>query len=432
MMRRFVLAAAIILAAPSVVAQTLVIDNVTVIDGTGGAAVPGQAVIVKDGRIAAIGAAGARGTGRRIDGRAKFLIPGLIDAHVHVPGVADRDDALRSLHSFLYAGVTSVFDAGNNPDFILGLRAEERAGTLLAPRIFATGASITYPKSWGGMAGAILVDAWPEDMAAVDANLARGPDLQKITYENFGAGANAWVPSFSPELFTALVQHIKAKGVRTTIHISDEAHGRTAMAAGADTWAHPVGVARMSDEFPALVAQSGTIIVTTMAVFDNIQRLVNEDGYLDGAMFRAVMDPKEIEDLKTRGRNRYASIGWGSWFKTTLGFAQQNVRRLHEAGVTLALGTDRAIGPLALRELELVVEAGIPPADAIRIATLNAAKYVGRENDLGSIAPGKFADLVLLEADPLADIKNASRIAAVFKGGVEIDRSKLSLPVNRK
>ena len=111
--------------------------------------------------------------------------------------------------------------------------------------------------------------------------------------------------------------------------------------------------------------------------------------------------------------------------------AQENLRQVHAAGGVLVLGTDQTIGPAVHRELELVVAAGIEPLDAIRIATLNAAVFLGREGDLGSIEPGKLADLVLLSADPLADIRNSQAIDTVIKNGVVVDRSDLDLPVNR-
>ena len=144
------------------------------------------------------------------------------------------------------------------------------------------------------------------------------------------------------------------------------------------------------------------------------------------------MEQKQIDDLKTTGHNQYLNIGWGSWFVSTLAYSQANIRRLHEAGAGLALGTDRALGPLVHRELELIVAAGISASDALKIATLNSAIYLGRETELGSLAPGKLADMVLLDADPTADIRNVGKIAAVFKAGREIDRSKLNLPINRK
>jgi imidazolonepropionase-like amidohydrolase len=98
----------------------------------------------------------------------------------------------------------------------------------------------------------------------------------------------------------------------------------------------------------------------------------------------------------------------------------------------MALGTDQSAGPVVHREMELLVAAGTSPLDAIRIATLQGAKYLGRDAQLGSITDGKLADLVLLEADPIEDINNTKRVNTVIKNGVIIDRDKLKLPVNQR
>ena len=111
--------------------------------------------------------------------------------------------------------------------------------------------------------------------------------------------------------------------------------------------------------------------------------------------------------------------------------AQENLRQIHEAGGVLVLGTDQTTGPAAHRELELLVASGIPELDVIRIATLNGAAFLGRDSDLGSVEQGKLADLVLLNADPIADINNCKDIDMVIKNGQIVDRDALNLPVNR-
>jgi imidazolonepropionase-like amidohydrolase len=123
---------------------------------------------------------------------------------------------------------------------------------------------------------------------------------------------------------------------------------------------------------------------------------------------------------------------WAWWMKVMTPVAQDNIKRLDAAGAIMALGTDQSSGPAAHRELELIVAGGVPPLNAIRIATLNAARFLGRDRDMGSIEEGKIADLVLLDADPLDDINNAKRVNMVVKDGTIIDRGKLDLPVNRK
>ena len=112
--------------------------------------------------------------------------------------------------------------------------------------------------------------------------------------------------------------------------------------------------------------------------------------------------------------------------------AQENLRLIHAAGGVITLGSDQSSGPASQRELQLMVNGGIPALAAIRIATLNAAIFMGKERDLGSVEEGKVADLVLLSADPVQDIRNTERIEMVIKGGVVIDRGALDLPVNRR
>ena len=111
--------------------------------------------------------------------------------------------------------------------------------------------------------------------------------------------------------------------------------------------------------------------------------------------------------------------------------AQENLRQIVEGGGVIVLGSDQSSGPSSHRELELMVEGGIPPVEALRIGTLNAAISMGKEREMGSVEEGKLADLVLLSADPLADISNAQKIDMVIKGGRVIDREALDLPVNR-
>ena len=112
--------------------------------------------------------------------------------------------------------------------------------------------------------------------------------------------------------------------------------------------------------------------------------------------------------------------------------AQDNLFRIHAAGGIIALGSDQSSGPASHRELELMVNGHISALDAIRIGTLNAAVFLGKERELGSVEEGKLADLVLLSADPAQDIRNASHIDAVIKGGVVVNRGALDLPVNRR
>ncbi len=171
-------------------------------------------------------------------------------------------------------------------------------------------------------------------------------------------------------------------------------------------------------------------MATTLAVFSNIARVADEPEMFDTALYEAVLTSEDRSNRKTAERQRYISSGMSSFFSGMLPAMQKNMMSLHDGGVTLALGTDRSVGPATHQELRLLSDSGIPEAEIIRVATLNAAIYIGLEADLGSIEVGKLADMVLLSADPLEDIGNVRLISKVIKDGKVVDRQSLDLPIN--
>ena len=425
-------------------ADGLLIENVTLIDGTGRPPVARASVLIDGERIRLISrhSIDPPANTQRIDGTGKYLIPGLMDLHIHLQGgvevtpeglLATNDNkskGIRALHSYLYAGVTSVYDAGNVPDYILALRDEERSGKLLSPRIFATGGIVTYPGSHGSNDFSTLVESWPEAVPALDAHIERGPDILKLTFEERGWGARPMIPILPVDLMQRIIQYYNDHGIRTTVHTSSEYRARQAIFAGIDTLAHPIIQGPVSDDFARLMGAKKIPMVTTLTIGDNYSRLAEHPEYLDEPLYQAILTNDEIKTLKTEKRKEYQERKWTWWMKIMTTIAQDNVRKIHEAGGILVAGTDQTTGPALHRELELLADAGIPPSDIIRIATLNGAVFLGKERDLGSIEEGKIADLVLLAADPTTDINHTKQIVQVIKGGQLIDRSKLNLPIN--
>ena len=418
---------------------SLLFENVTLIDGTGRPAVPNAWVLVEGERITRVALReieAPRGS-ERIDGSGKFLIPGLMDMHIHLSGGRgrggpDEGAGIRALHGFLYSGFTSVFDAGNNPDYIFGLRTRERAGQMVAPRIFATGGVVTAPGGHGGGAGATLVDEWPGDMPLLDAHIEREPDLVKLTFDEHGWGTRPLIPLLDPGLMAEIGRYFNEHGIRTTVHISHEFRARQAIEAGINTLAHPIIQGPVSDGFVSLMAATKVPMVSTLTIGEGYSRLVEHPEFLDRPIYQAVYEPEVLEQLRTTVRDAYAARTWTTWMKVMTPVAQENLRLIVEAGGVIVLGSDQSTGPASHRELELMVEGGIPALEAIRIGTLNAAIFMGRERELGSIEEGKLADLVLLSADPLEDISHTQDIDLVIKGGKIVDRSALDLPVNRR
>ena len=427
-------------------AQNLLIENVSLLDGTGGDAVAGMWVAVENGRISAIDDAPLEAPLDAVvlDGEGRYLMPGLVDMHIHLRGGVraapeglreppshDFREGLQALHGYLYSGITMLYDAGNSPDFILKLREQERAGDIESPRIFATGGIVTYPGSHGSSPSATLVDDWPEAKPLLDAHIARQPDVLKITYEERGWGSRPTIPRLPEDLMQRIIEYYNDRGLRTTVHTSSELRARQAIFAGIDTLAHPIIQGPITEEFARLMAAKQIPMVTTLTIGENYSRLAEQPEHLDEPLYRATIDPEEIERLRTETRAEYQARPWTWWMKVMTEIAQENVRLVHAAGGVLVAGSDQTSGPAAHRELELLQDAGIAPADIIRIATLNGAVFLGKEREFGSIEPGKHADMVLLGANPAQDINNAKAILEVIKGGRIIDRSTLDLPINR-
>ncbi len=428
-------------AAPSAVSaqdpSVLLIRDVTLIDGTGRLPVPGASVLIEGARIVRVsrGRIESPSGARVVEGRGRYLIPGLMDTHIHLTGGRgaggpDETAARQALHGFLYSGITTVYDAGNNADFIFDMRARERAGSLVAPRIFASGGVVTAPGGHGGGLSGTLIDAWPAAIPLLDAHLAREPDLIKFTFDEHGWGTRPLIPLLDPELMARAAAYVNAKGVRTTVHISHEFRARQAIAAGLNTLAHPIIQGPVSEEFVSLMASSKTPMVSTLTIGEGYSRLVEHPEHLDRPLYRAVYTSERIEYMKGPLRDQYAARTWTTWMKVMTPVAQENLRLIHEAGGVIVLGSDQSAGPQSHRELELMVMGGIAPLDALRIGTLNAALFLGREDDMGSIEEGKLADLVLLSADPLIDISNTQKIDLVIKNGAIIDRAALDVPAN--
>ena len=420
---------------PAQARPSILIHDVTVIDGTGRAPITGASVLVEGDRISRVarGPIDAPAGALRIDGHGKFLIPGLIDVHIHLDGAGQPPAVgIRALHGYLYSGFTTVFDAGNDPDFIFGLRARERSGEIVSPRILATGGVVTAPGGHGGGPGATLIQSWPEAIPLLDAHIARKPDMVKFTFDEHGWGTRPLIPLLDADVMAKAARYFNDHGIRTTVHASHEYRARQAMAAGLNTLAHPIIQGPISDDFVKLMASTQTPMASTLTIGEGYSRLVEHPEFLDEPLYRAVYTAEALARLRTTVRDDYAKRPWTTWMKVMTPVAQENLFRIDAAGGIIALGSDQSSGPASHRELELMVSGHIPALSALRIGTLNAAVFLGRARDLGSVEEGKLADLVLLGADPTQDIRNASRIDLVIKGGVVVNRAALDLPVNRR
>jgi imidazolonepropionase-like amidohydrolase len=436
-----------------------VITNVAVFDGVGATTTPARDVLIENGRIARIAAAGTLASAeaaQRIDGAGATVLPGLIDVHGHVDNtsepawMAGQPDAPRNMQGYLYCGVTTVFDPADLATLAFQRRDDVAAGTLLGPRIFATGPMFTTP---GGHPVAVLQALVPwylrwyvvprfsrqiataEDARReVEALAALKPDAVKIAVDAVPLGG----PILADGPLRAIVDEARARGLRTVAHIGTTADALAASDAGVAAWMHGVYKERIPDELVARFVAPHIPYVATVTVFDSYADIF-EGKRQATQLEREIVDAAVLDSFAPVPPNA-APPGFVDFFRlltTTREARCDNVHRVHAAGVTILAGSDTQSGvfpgPGLHRELSRLVECGLSPAEALRAATGDAARFLAQSDDppFGSVREGKAADLLLVDGDPTRDIDAVHRIRDVFLGGVRLERHPLARAVAR-
>ena len=421
----------------------VVLAGATLVDGNGGAPVPDAIVVVRGGRIAC---AGTRATCTGMSGepvrdtmdlRGTWIIPGLVDAHVHfgqTGWVDGRPDALdrradfpyervvadleahpdRFLRAYVCSGVTGVFDVGGfSWSYALRARAEN---DLAAPHVAAAGPLLSTIDHWINLPDAKQIVFIPPDSAAragVRANLARGADAIKVWYVvRSGADTNAL-----KAVVRAAAEETHRLGARLIVHATGLWEAKDALRAGADLLVHGVMSEPVDDEFLHLARDHHVVYTPTLTVGDGYRQV--------RARHFEPHYPLSCVDSTTIAHARATDTIPGGTPGVTdrrLEIGIANLRRVQAAGIEIAMGTDAGNpltlhGPSVYWEMTSMQQAGMSPMAVLVAATKNGARAMGRERDFGTLEPGKMADLVVLSADPTQDIANVQSVRYVMRGG---------------
>ena len=390
----------------------VLIEHVRVFDGV--RVQPATQVLVLDRRIARIGRRVQAPEGvRAVDGSGKTLLPGLIDAHTHSWGDAQRE-AVRF-------GVTTELDMLGDWRRLPQLRAQREAMARTDQAdLWTAGAAVTAPGGHGTQYGMKVPALEPGADAApfVQARIAEGSDYIKIVLEDFSAYSDTRrIPSIDATQVSAAIRAAQAGQRLALVHVSRLAQGKVAVEAGADGLVHIFGEPGDA-QFVRATQEAGAFVIPTLSVLAGIAGSGEGAALAGDAALVPWLAPGQAETLK-------ASFG-GAPQPAVLQAALENVRALHAAGVDILAGTDAgnpgtAHGASLHGELALLVRAGLSPVQALAAATSVPARRFGL-NDRGRIAPGLRADLVLVDGDPTADITATRRIAGVWKNGYSVAR----------
>ncbi|MBA3714142.1 MAG: amidohydrolase family protein [Pyrinomonadaceae bacterium] len=407
-----------------------------IIDGTGRAPIENGVVVVRNGRIEAVGASGqvkVPAGAERIDVSGKTIIPGIINTHGHVgatrgllskPEYYTRENILDHLRLYARYGVTTVISLGGDQREAIAIRDTQETPLLNHARLYVS--------------GPVLSPATPEEARRmVDELVQMKVDIAKIRVDdNLGT-----IQKMPASAYQAVIKQAHAKNLRVAAHMYYHDDAKSLLRSGVDFLAHSVRDREIDSELITLLKNRNVCVCPTLTrevstfVYEQTPEFFRDPFFLreaDESVIKQLNDPKRQQEMSS---SRSAQS-----YKRALEVASKNLKALTEAGVTIAFGTDsgppaRFQGYFEHMEMELMAKAGLTPMQTLLSATRDAARCMGLAESLGTLEPGKQADLVVLSGNPLTDITKTKTLESVWIAGNRVpprERAVGSAPVSGK
>jgi imidazolonepropionase-like amidohydrolase len=410
-------------AAPRTLSRIWAIVGATVFDGI--RSVPDSTVLISGDRVVRVGRRAEvplpPGTDV-VDGRGKFVIPGLIETHHHLGG-ATVDERAANLSRLLGFGYTTVFDPFVSLANFAVLKAHSAAPETPSPRYLGTGPMLGSPGGWGdfGLPETLVVTNPEHAVEVVDQLAQAGVDAVKAANDDLFWGRNQ-LATMPVDVQAAIVSAARRHELRVFFHAPAKRLAAEALQAGAAGLLHGVLDEPVDPELLGLLSRTGASYVSTMMIFEvcgdvvdivGRQQAYDRQGLVPAATYDALRSPEAIAAIE--------SIVDPAEVRSFLPTLRANVGPVSRNGTNIAFGSDggsfgEALGIASQFELVLHGNAGLSPLQVVGGATLGAARMFGR-HDLGRLASGKLADMVILSADPLADLTNLHFVDQVVRGG---------------
>jgi imidazolonepropionase-like amidohydrolase len=423
--------------------NTIVLKHVTVIDGTGMAVKSDQDMVIKNGIIAKISSSAANHPKDLpvMDMTGKFLMPQITNVHGHLGILKDTvmsaanytpANLKHQLLRYQQYGVGTVLSMGTDQPVILAIRDSSRAGQIPGATIYSAiygfGVKNAVPPVAMGMTSVFRPETVQQAIFQVDSVALLKPDVIKIWVDDFWGA----YPKMKPEIYAAIIKEAHSKGIRVAAHLYhlDDAHKLVDL--GLDIMAHSIRDAEVDDALITAMKKHKVQYIPTLALDEFAYIYKQEPDWINDPFFRASLEPG-VFDMMTSPAYK-AKIAKDPKTKQeieALKVAMKNLVKLHKAGILIGVGTDSGALPIRAQgfsehmEMELFVKAGFTPMEAIVAATLNGAKILKTDKDSGTLEVGKKADFIVLDENPLLDIKNTRTISAVYKDGKKVNDGPL-------
>ena len=379
-------------------------EGARVIPGDGGAVIEDAVFLVENGRFTAVGPRSeveVPGGATRVDLTGRTVMPALVNAHIHLS--SEREERIEQLQHMAYYGAGTVASLGLDEGTIgYDMRDE------LVPdgaRAVTAGRGITSPEP-GRSEVPYWVTTEEEARAAVQELAEQGADLVKIWVDD----RNGQYERLPPELYEPVIDEAHRHDLRVAAHIFRLEDAKGLLRAGLDAFAHGIRDQDIDDELLALWTERPNVVL--------IPNLPGPGVPVDLSWLSGTVPAAELAEMQARETDRPAQ-------QESFGIQARNLDRISEAGLPVAFGTDGSSAWAVHQEMEDMVRSGMTPAEVIAAASGTSAEFL-RMDDVGTLAVGKSADFIVLDADPLTDITNTRRIADVYLRGAAIDREGIS------
>jgi imidazolonepropionase-like amidohydrolase len=413
-------------------AETKIFRNFTLIDGTGRAPQPASALVAENGKITWVGraadlkpVAGAQ----VIDCAGGYIMPGLINIHGHpgitagltmLPSSYTLENVEHDLHTYAAYGVTTVLSLGMDKDLIFKIRDQQRASRPSVTRVYTAGAGLIAQGTFGGLEGLTPAVKNPAEAdQAVAALAAKKVDIVKFWMDDhFGTQ-----PKMPYDIAQAIISGAHRRGLRAAAHLFYLEDAKRLVDMGLDALAHEVRDKPIDQELIAGMKKHGAWLLSpTLSREESVFIYADSPPFLQDPFFLRGVSPDVVKTLESpEYRKTVKADPQFAKYPGYLEMAEKNLKILADAGIKFGMGTDsgasgRFPGYFEHWELELMVQSGLSPAQVIQAATKSGAEFL-RAKDLGTLEPGKWADLIVLERNPLEDIRNTRTIKSVYIAG---------------
>ncbi|MET0300008.1 MAG: amidohydrolase family protein [Flavitalea sp.] len=416
----------------------LLLKNLNIIDGNGAAAAAAVDLIIKNGLIAEIGKDLKADGATVVDYSNKTAIPALISGHVHIGNLKDtttvaanytKENILAQVKKYADYGVLDVMVMGSDRALLFenGFYDSLQNGKINGARVYSAGYGFGTPKGLP-----------PFDLAMDNVNRPSNVEQAKQQLDNLAtlkpAMIKMWVddgggkfPKMDSAISATIIIEAKKKGIATAAHVFYQSDAKRLIRNGLKVIAHSIRDTIIDDELIDLMKKNNVIYIPTLTLDEYAYIYGESPSWINDEFFKRSLEPGVYEMITSPGyqQKTRTSPAYSAKVKAWR-TAMANLFKVYKAGVTVVMGTDSGAMPIRAqgfsehRELELLVQAGLTPLQAITTATKNGALMLGVADKTGTIEKGKLADLIILDGDPSTDISNTKKIIRVYKAGIAV------------